>query len=333
MISSAFAGLLRSARTDLNARFQAARHRYPDLEGDRLRTFLETAIDPLVTALTNSAPSATPAVVFAAYDAALDLCGQRLVGPDARLPIMNALWHQLLPSALHLLAQAPQRVIISLGNATHQLATTPGARAEEWLSGMTLLASKTDSVETWLALGQVLAWRCGLSQYRSACLSLADSLPPSLVSPIFGAEGMSWPELKAALSSDPWWVPEGHTRLQETSRIGAFCGFGGLFRRLPRVGVLDDQLFVVSDVDCWRVLADRYGCTLHRATAQEGKALRVTPATEFKIKANQMHWQGHRLEIPDISKIDTQAANRDTLLLCSPDTYQVIIVALTGSAA
>jgi hypothetical protein len=41
MISPAFAGLLRSARTDLNARFQAARHRYPDLDGDRLRAFLD----------------------------------------------------------------------------------------------------------------------------------------------------------------------------------------------------------------------------------------------------------------------------------------------------
>jgi hypothetical protein len=333
MISPAFAGLLRSARTDLNARFQAARHRYPDLDGDRLRAFLTTAINPLVTTLTTTAPAATPSVVFAAYDAALDLCGQRLVGPDSRIPAMNAVWQQLLPSALHLLVQAPQRVMVSLGNATLQLATTPGGRADEWLSAMASHAAITDSVDTWLTLGQVLAWRCGLSQYRMSSLSLADNLPPAMLLPIFGAREMSWPALKSALLADPWWTPDGHAPLQETMRIGGFSGFGGPFRELPRVGVLDDQLFVASEEDCWHVLADRYGCTLHRATAREAKALRVSPADEFRLKANQVQWQGHNLQVPDISAINSVAANRDTLLLCSPDTYQVIVVALTGSAA
>lgn len=333
MISSVFAGLLRSARADLNTRFQAARHRYPDLEGDRLRVFLETAIDPLVSSLSTAAPAATPVFVFASYDAALDLCGQRLVGADARVPAMNLMWQQLMPNALHFLAQAPQRVIVALGNATHQLAATPGARAEEWLTGMASYASQTDSVDTWLALGQVLAWRCGLSQYRTSCLSLADSLPPSMVLSIFNATDMSWPELKSALLADPWWTPGGHPELQETMRVGGFSGFGGRFRQLPRVGVLDNQLYVSSDEDCWQVLADRYGCTLHRATTQEAKALRDAPMAEFRIKSNQVEWQGRTLQVPDISTINSVAANRDTLLLCSPDTYQVIVVALTGSAA
>ena len=332
MISPAFTELLRNGRTGFNELFQTARHRYPDLSGDRLRGFLETAIDPLVISLSATTPAAAPAVVFAAYEAALNLCGQRLVGPDSRIPALNLLWQQLMPRVVHLLVQAPQRVMVTLSNAAHRLATTPGARAEEWLSAMEVFATQTDSVDTWLAAGQVLAWRCGLSQYRTHCLSLVDHLPPSMALSIFGVTDMTWPELKSALLADPWWMPGGHPRLQETMRIGGFIGFGSHFRQLPCVGVLNEQLYVMSDKNCWQVLADRYGCTLHRATTIEANTLQTTSATGVRIEANQAQWQGQQLNIPDISTISSVAANSNTLLMCSADTYQVIVVALTGYA-
>lgn len=329
MISAAFARLLRDGRNDLNTRFQTARHRYPDLDAARFRRFLEEAVDPLVSGMAAVTPAAIPDLLNASYDVALDLCGQRLVGSEARYPEMNALWRELLPVSLPLLAPAPSRVLVALGNAIHQLATTPGARPGEWLDLMAAMASRTSDTPTWLQLGQVAAWRCGLSHYRTSALRLADRLPGPLVAHILGAEGRSWPELRQALSTDPWWAPAGHPRLEEVTRFGGFSGLGGIFQSLPAVSACEDQLFVFSGPDCWLVIADRFGITLHRTTPAERQV--VVDGSRVDIRSNLVTLQGKKRSFDDISRISSHAATEHTLLLCSPDSYQVIVVALSGS--
>lgn len=333
MISPAFASLLRDGRADLNARFQAARHRYPDLDAGSFRRFLEESVDPLVASLATSAPAATPSFVFAAYDNALELCGQRLVGPEARVPVMNLLWRELLPTALPFLAAEPARLLGALGNALHQLATTPGARPTDWLKGMQSARQHCPDIDTWLRFGQLLAWRCGLSHYRTTALALADQLPERLVTTVLGAPDQRWVNLRDALTADPWWQPSARKPLTEAYRVGGFTGFGGPFQTLPQVAVSGEQLFVVSGDDCWLLIADRYGSILHRATPAEKKTALAAKALPLDAQGAKVRWQGHQLELGDISTLGSHACNRHTLLLTSPDTYQVIVVALTGGAA
>jgi hypothetical protein len=327
MPSPALASLLRDGRTDLNARFQAARHRYPDLEAARFRRFLEDAVDPLVAELARTRPAATPAFLQAAYDVGLDLCGQRLVGDDARLPVLDRLWRELLPAALPLLAQAPARLLSALGNAVHQIAGTPGARPDKWLHGMQAALDWCDDADSWLRLGQVLAWRCGMSHYRGSALALADTLPAPAMAGLFGAAGQDWPALRAALARDPWWRAGARPGVVEAGRMGGFSGLGGPFPQLPRVAAVDERLFVLSGDECWLLIADRYGSTLHRATPVEAKAARGYQPP-LAVTGASVRWQGHELELTDVSRIDGHALNRDTLLLTSHDTYQVILVAL-----
>lgn len=333
MISPAFASLLRDGRADLNTRFQAARHRYPELDAATFQRFLAEAVDPLVSALAVRAPAATPAFVQAAYDSALDLCGQRLVGASARLPALTQLWRELLPAALPFLAVAPARLLAALGNAVHQLATTPGARPAEWMTAMREGLAQCPDADTWLRLGQFLAWRCGLSHYRSSALALADHLPEQLVAAQLGAPGADWSSLRAAVAADPWWQPGTRAPLTEADRVGSFSGFGGAFTTLPRVAAVGEQLFALSGDDCWLVVADRFGCTLHRATAAEHKAARAARPAPLETRGNRLRWQGAELELPDLDSIDSQARNRHTVLLASPETYAIVIVALAGDGA
>lgn len=333
MISPAFASLLRDGRADLNARFQAARHRYPDLDAGSFRRFLEEAVDPLVESLATSAPATTPGFVFAAYDVALELCGQRLVGPEARVPLMNRLWHELLPTALPFLAVDPARLLAALGNAVHQLATTPGARPADWLKGMQSARPHCPDMDSWLRFGQLLAWRCGLSHYRATALALADQLPERLVTTVLSVPDQRWVTLRDALTTDPWWQPTARKPLTEAYRVGGFTGFGGPFQALPQVAASGEQLFIVSGDDCWLLIADSYGSTLHRATPAERKAALAAKASPFDIHGAKIRWQDHQLELGDVSTLSSHAANRHTLLLASPDTYQVIVVTLTGGMA
>lgn len=331
MVSPVFATMLRDGRETLNARFQSARHRYPDLDGATFRHFLDTLLDPLVASAAEAFPGAAPDFVFAAYDAGLELCGQRLVGPSSRCPAMNAAWRELLPEAIPLVVRDPVRVLAAVGNATYGLATTPGARPAEWLVAMKHAVPACPDPDTWLRAGQLLAWRCGMSHYRTSALSLADALPESLVLQILQAKDVDWAGLRAVLLRDPWWQPGRRQPLEEAVRVGGFTGFGGPFREPPRAGAIGGQLFVTSGEDCWLVVADRYGNTLHRATAEEQAALRPSATPGLDIKANRLRWRGHELAIADIASISSHAMNDHTLLLCSPDTYQVIVVAVSVS--
>ncbi len=331
MVSKAFAVLLRDGRDQLNARFNAARHRYPDLDAVRFRSFLESAVDPLVVAMDERFPAATPALLYAAWDTALELCGQRLVGADSRFPAMNTLWHEVLPSALPLLAREPARLLAATGNATHQLASTPGARPLDWLTAMRAGVSHCADGDTWLRLGQVLAWRSGLSHYRDTALTVADALPSPLLTVALGVPHEQWPALKDRLLRDPWWQPGQRAPMEEVRRIGGFSGFGGPFRQLPRVDAVDDKLFISSGDDCWLLVADRHGSTLHRATPEEHQAVRSRKPALPDVRGNRVSWRGHTLALEDLGSISSHAANAHTLLVCSPDSFEVVVVALAGT--
>src|SRR5689334_12764559 len=140
MVSESLQSVLRGSREALNARFAEARQRFPALSPDAFAEFLRDVVDPLASAVAVATPDRCEAVVLAAYDIALDLVGQRLVGPGARGTGIDAVWRGLLPAIPRHLAEKPARVLASLSNAAHQVEATPSANVSMWLSGMTHLA-------------------------------------------------------------------------------------------------------------------------------------------------------------------------------------------------
>src|SRR6266496_5208897 len=110
MVSAALASILRAGRTDFNARFAAARRIYPELQPEAFAEFLRTAVDALVGAVEKVRADRLGEVTMAAYDAALELVGQRLAGPGARLSSVAEGWGRVLPKLGPLVAGAPGRL-------------------------------------------------------------------------------------------------------------------------------------------------------------------------------------------------------------------------------
>jgi hypothetical protein len=224
-------------------------------------------------------------------------------------------------------ADAPERVLAALGNALHQIATTPGARPAEWTAAMAALAPRCADVGTFLALGQVAAWRAGMAHFRAGALAAADTLPPVLALAAVGSSGNDWAAVRARLAADPWFDPGGSSSpgLRIVARAGAFRGFGGLFVEPPA----GDHFLVRSGEECWLLTADAFGATFHRATEVE-RANPHPSAVPAGVTARgaAVEVEGRRLEVPELGEITGVAANGTTLALTSPWTHAIVLVAL-----
>ena len=322
---NALAEILRASRGELNARFAMARRRLPALDGAAFGQFLVDAVGPLCDAV----PSRdVAAVAHAAYDVALELCGQRLAGAGARDGRVGAAWSALLvPAAAHI-AAAPEATLSAAANALVQLAAAPGARPEAWAEVMGTIAPRAASIEEWLTAGQVAAWRAGLAHYRAGALEAADRLPPALALELVGAGG-AWADVRARLRADPWHDPaRPWSGARVVARVGAFRGFGGLFPVPPSVAGGGECFLVESDGDAWILFADACGATFHRAGEED---LRAAAAGGARAPG----WRGHRIEVggqaidlPVRGEVTSAALAASTLALTTSHSHSVLLVAL-----
>lgn len=270
MLCDAFIQVLKSGRTDFNQQVAQTRRENPTFDDAAFSEFVQTCMNPLAAAVDAVAPESVVDLVQAMWETGLQLVAQRLAGPQAREPWINQTWQQVLVAAAKHVARTPGSMLGSFSNAAHHLSSTPGARPEQWIEMMTQAAAMTADVGTLLKAGQVAAWRSGLAHYRESALQQAQELPAEVALTVMQAGDAKWPELHAALSADPWHIPEEASHAgHEVFRAGAFSGFGGLFATPPQVIAANDQIFVRSGDDVWLLTADAFGATFHRATQEE----------------------------------------------------------------
>jgi hypothetical protein len=337
-LASTLTAVLKSARSELNARFAAARTRHPDLDGDAFAAFIRRALDPLVVAVERVRPERAGDVVHVAYDLALELVGQKLVGPAARMPFVGDAWQQILLQAPALVAAEPERVIASVCNASYQLSATAGARPTFWIDAMARLASQCPDAPTFLTLGHVLAWRAGMAHLRESALAAADALPEPLILAAIGAQAGRWLDIRGRLLADPWFDPSNPAASSSprvVARAGGFRGFGGLFLTPPMVAMADEQLLARSGDNCWLMKSDAFGATFHRATIEEferAHAQRPFP-TGVTLRDTTLIVRDRTADLSDVvDEISSACANRTTLALTSPFTHAIVLVALTSPA-
>jgi hypothetical protein len=323
---------LRAGRETFNAQFAAARQRYPDLDGPAFSAFLVSVIEPWVVATAQARPENVSAVVQAGYALALELVGQRLVGPAARHVEIERGLGRVMPAVARIAALAPGKVLGAVSNALHALAQTPGARPTQWIDALERLGPRCADVDALLVLGQLSAWRAGLAHFRKGALTAADQLPASLALAAVGAgEDVNWGAVRARLEADPWFDPGGPERgLQVVAAVGSFRGFGGLFLEPPRVLAHASSLLVQSAGEAWLLIADAFGATLHPASASEvASASReaVLPAG-LRVDETSLTHGGVTLPLPTRGAITSSACAGSTLALTSALTHAVILVAL-----
>jgi hypothetical protein len=319
VLCEVFVAVLRSARRELNARFAEARHAYPALDADAFTAFLASSADPLVRAVAAARPERAGETARVAYELGLELVGQRLAGPRARSAWIESAWTRVLCPAAALVAAEPQRMLGAVSNAVHNLDAAPDARPGAWIEALEELAPGVADADTFLALGQVLAWRSGLAHYRSGALDVADRLPASLALAAVGAApANAWPTVRDRLRADPWYVPgQEETPRGLAARVGAFRGFGGLFVEPPRVAALGGQIFVHSAGEFWLLCADACGATFHRATEAEAAAAKPG-AAQLPAGVSLPAWAG---------AVTSAAATQSTLAVSAALTHSVLLFA------
>ena len=347
MVSAALASILRSGRSDFNARFIAARRIYPDLNADAFAEFLRTAVDDVVCAVEGVRADRLAQVTMAAYDAALELVGQKVAGPgsglSSRLAAVEEGWRRILPRIASLVASAPDRLIPAVCNAIHQLASTPDARPRQWIEIMEELGPRCADTETFLKLGQVSAWRAGLAHFRQGAIAAADVLPEKLALAALGAKSDSrWADVRAHLLANPWFDPATAATespvIRVVAQVGSFRGFGGLFVEPPLVVSTGEDFLSRSNNECWLLTADLFGATFHRASIEEFEsATREYPLPSgLKIDGSRVTFNGNgngsrdgnRFELLELGAITSAAANATTLALTSRLTHSIVLVAL-----
>ena len=337
-VSPTLAGILRSARGELNARFVEARIRHPDLDADGFAEFLCVAVDPLVESVARARPERATDVALVAYDVGLELVGQKLVGPMARWPHVDGAWRRILPPVGELVAADPQRIIAAVCNAANQLATTQGVRPTEWIDAMARLGPQCPDPETFLKVGQVAAWRAGMAHLRRGALAVADALPESLVAAALGAPSMRWAEARERLRADPWFDPVAPPTTANAPRVvaraGAFRGFGGLFVEPPVAAAADDLVFVRSGADCWILEADAFGSTFHRVTPQEFEqaSARSTLPSGIALHGATLRIRGVDAAASGIvGDVTSACGNHTTLVVTSSMSHAVVLFSLPSS--
>jgi hypothetical protein len=331
--SPMLAGVLRSGRDGFNARFADMKRRHPSLDADAFSHVLLQSIAPLAESVGREQPDRVPAVVWAAYDAALQLVAERLSGPSGRHPLIEQSWQRLLPAVTPLLTQSPGRMIAAVSNALCHLSSTMGADPEGWVERMLACAPHLTTVEQFLGAGQLAAWRCGLAHFREGALAAGDGLPEEVALRLLGCTGGErWAAVRARVAEHPWWTP-GETvsdtpKPRVVKTVGSFRGFGGLFAEPPIVGMVDGNFVVRSGDEAWLLICDAFGATFHRVDMEYFQQAAAPPPLPGDAGGSSLKPVLAQLEQSSLGAITSRAALPHTLAVTGKYSHGITLIAL-----
>lgn len=266
--------ILLANRSRYNALFAQSKRLKPALDMEIFSSHLRDEVAPVVEAVAAIAPDRLEHVVDALYQASLELVGTDLLGSRSRYPELVTGWTRTLIGLARHLAAEPGPLVSAVSNALYNLVTVPGARADDWVEAMINAASVSNDIETLLQVGKVAAWRAGLAHYRLSALAACRTLSLPQAQRALGIpDEIVIPDLSRLiddLEADPWLDPatvgtDAEPTAVRALSIGAFRGYGGIFRRPPTVKCIGDELYVGDGDDIWLLFADAFGHTLHRA--------------------------------------------------------------------
>ncbi|MCL2161730.1 MAG: hypothetical protein FWH56_07600 [Betaproteobacteria bacterium] len=331
-VSDAFARILATERAQFNARAAEAVRRAPGFDAEAFAAFLQSGVDGVVAAVADAVPERAAAVAGAAYDIALTLVAQRLVGSQARGRLVERVWRESFPACARRIAEAPDEVLGALSNAALYMGSAPELRGDEWLRCLSALAGNAETVPQLLALGKALAWRAGAAHFRDGALVAASMLPePLALAAVGAAPGSSWARVHARLAADPWWLPEWgeddapSQRNAQGKKIGDFSGFGGIFRQPPEIRANPDGFWVKSGDRYSLLMVDARGAVLHRASREEYEQPPFSsPAHRSPVvEGNRLMLAHGNIELDLPAEGLSIACNAHTVAVTSPYSFTI----------
>lgn len=332
---------LEADRDSLNARFMQRLRSGAKIDGEAFLDHLEQAIAPLVEQINDRFPERTRHVLGALYDVSLDLFTASLLGPEAKSDGVKRVWTELLPTVSPLLARDPQAVAGSLCNAAVQISQQAGARPQQWLEQMKTLASSCTSKSDLLKVGVISAWQSGLVQFRSTALRSVKELDATLAARLFhlpaSPDTIDIVSLAERLSKNRWMTAEqalakkALRELLAVGQVGAFSGYGGLFRRPPTVRGDSACLQVSDGTTEWELLADLHGAWFRKTGDATGKfPVNVRHADLTIDHQGTITWHGCSLTQPHLQQVTSVAVCDHTLAVTTHTSHHLFLYTLAG---
>ncbi len=322
--------IFQQERALFNQLYADVQWRFPQLEGDQFRAFLISAVNPLVASASSSGRTIDRDWVAVIYTAALELVGQKLAGPAAINTWHNHLWN-LFPNLSELLLQTPE-LIAELSNCVHHVVRHPGSRPQHWLNSFSRCAPLCQTPEQVRQVALIAAWSAGLAHYRSSALNLLNQLDQQLCLRLFDltANHGTTEKLVKQLQQTPWSRPEPQTQPPAKSlfQCGAFSGFDGVFTKPPRVGCAADQIFVVSNQDCWQLYADTFGTSLQTAPRPAGLNLVTCYPEHVTFSDHQLKTPHGDLSLANYGEITSACYCHQTLAFTTSLSHAILLVPL-----
>lgn len=302
---------LMANRERYNTMFALAKRARPRLKTQQFTHDLTHYVAPIVAELPEESRSP---MISALYELCLELSGVELF---ERSQAVRTLWQNGLPRVANLLAQRPEFITASLTNAIYNLERQNGADWKFWLDKICVIHEHCQTAKQWLQASQVLAWVSGMAHYRDSALALALALPPELVNHLVPR----WDQVQ----EDPWWSrrPAGN-QVQRVHKLGAFVGFGGVFRKPPEVITAGPNKFLVSDgTNEWLLSCDGFGATLKAVYELE---MAETKRDDFSVQADGLvTWRGRDFSFPELNPVLSHDVSGQVLAVTTQLSHAVHI--------
>lgn len=327
---------LKRGREGFNARFAYARRLNRQLDPDVLAWHLAQVLDPVVRPLADSDPDRVDGVVRTLFDLSLDLIGRDCLGPASRYPAVGDAWTALLPAAPKFLLEEPRKLAAAVTNAAFNLSRESDAAAREWISRLRALLPLCPDLETFLAAGQVAAWRCGLAHFRDGAVEVWRTLPDGPAMAVLGLDNPRDRPDRAAVEAalaDPWRFPETaglnlKYNLEIVAQVGGFRGFGGPFLSPPEVILADGAIYAFDRSQCFSLHADCFGAVFKRFGPDLPPGVGGRAGFGLDQDGTVTKGQVNR-RFSELAGFSSFAASDHTLAVTSEQSHRVRLVALT----
>jgi len=291
------------------------------LDTQAFSDFLNHGVDPIVRAISKTAPDRLSMSVDEMFTMALTLVSTKHAGPAAQQDYVNKLWRDIAPSFSTLIAHDPIESLSMLTNAMIKVAGDPNIRSEDWLNHIAQIAPDAQDISTLKSLCIIASWRSGGVNMRGAALKAANKIPEALAcKAVRASKKAKWEKVYDRLIKDIWWRPDE----QEVSghMVGDFAGFRGTFLHPP---ILKPALegFLVRSADLYfHLTVDAFGTKLHPINIDAFKKAKTGKPPQ---KENNPIWA----KIFPSDEL-TLISNANSVAATSPHSYSIHVSPLQG---
>lgn len=341
-LSAPFLHEVKNHRELLNQLFKQQSHLAGGIDGTAFLQHLARNVAPVVTSVAHVMPECAGQTLVQVYELSLSLMGQRIIGPDSQNRLVILTWRELLPKLAKLIARDAANVVGSVTNVVYNMNRQTGVKTEWWLDEMVSLAPGLESAKQLFECAQVIAWRAGLVQFRSAAIETARTMEPSLARAALGLSDEIEParlaDLLDCLLQDRWFdlestseaKPISDRSLQIVGREGGFRGFEGRFIHPPCLRLQNGSIIAADADSSWQILADRYGSLVHRFGTGFGDSWQSKKPSDKKVLIDEkgnVKWKGLTGSFPELSSAASWDADDQTLAVSLVDSHRVYLVA------